>query len=194
MRSRRAKSLILILGIEIASTASNRFASAQDANGNWREYHGDYRGWRFSPMDSINKTNVSRLHPVWMHQPGDITQGLQTTPIVVDGVIYYSSGNDRVSALNSATGEQIWQYVPDLSDDAGRSLYSGYSRGVAVGHGRVLLATFDGRLIALDQASGKAAWDTRLTSPTDCNGCNFTSLPVIAGDVIVVGSTGGDLR
>ena len=193
MRSRRARSLILMLGLGIAGTSFNRLASAQDANGNWREYHGDYRGWRFSPMDSINKANVSRLHPVWIHQPGGITQGLQTTPIVVDGVIYYSSGNDRVSALNSATGEQIWQYIPDLSDDAGKSLYSGYSRGVAVGHGKVLLATFDGRLIALDQASGKVAWDTRLTSPTDCNGCNFTSPPVIAGDVIIVGSTGGDL-
>ena len=76
---------------------------AQDVNGNWTEYNGDYRSWRYSPLDKINKSNVGKLKVAWIHQPGDITSGIQVTPLVIDGVMYYIAAYNRVYAVEAAT-------------------------------------------------------------------------------------------
>jgi alcohol dehydrogenase (cytochrome c) len=72
-------------------------------------------------------------------------------------------------------------------------LFSPYSRGVAVGHGMVFIGTVDGRGIALDQKTGKEKWQVQLTDFANCHGCNFTSPPVVAGDMLTFGSTAGEL-
>jgi alcohol dehydrogenase (cytochrome c) len=188
---KEARRIASVLALTVGVLAAP--ATAQDAAGNWSEYHGDYRGWRFSPLTDVNKGNVKTLKPVWIHQAGDIKNGLQSTPIAADGIIYYVSGNDHVFALKGDTGEELWSYTPDISDDGVKSYYAGYSRGVAVGHGMVVLGTSDGRLVALDQKTGKPTWESKLTSPRQCNGCNFTSPAVWAGDVLIIGATGGDV-
>lgn len=183
----------LAIGAICAVTAVVAPASAQDANGNWTEYHGDSRGWRFSPLDAINTGNVAKLKVAWIHQPGDITSGLQATPLVIDGVLYYIGANNRVYALDATTGKQVWEYLTELDPDHIKSIFATYNRGVAVSGGKVFFGTSDGRLIALDQKTGEAVWDTRLTEPKKCHGCNFTSPPTVAGDVVIIGKTGGDL-
>src|ERR1700734_1481404 len=67
--------------------------------GDWPSYHRTYDAQRYSPLDQINKDNVKHLHVAWTDQPGDITQGLQATPIAVDGIVYYAGSFNRVFAL-----------------------------------------------------------------------------------------------
>ena len=73
--------------------------------GNWPQYHRTSNAWRYSPLDQIHTDNVHRLRVAWIHQPGDITNGLQTTPVVVDGVVYYAGPFNNVFALDAATGK-----------------------------------------------------------------------------------------
>lgn len=189
MRYGYGLALCAALGVVACSSS----LQAQDADGNWKEFNGDYRAWRYSPLNQINKTNVSKLKVAWMHQPGDISAGIQATPIVIDGVMYYSASNNRVFAIDAATGQQIWQFTTELDEDALKSIFSPYNRGVSVADGKVIFGTSDGRLMAVDQKNGTEAWQVQLTQPKDCHGCNFTSPPTIADGVAIIGKTGGDL-
>ena len=119
--------------------------------------------------------------------------GIQQTPIVIDGVIYSITSGNRVAALDGKTGQQIWVYEPRLDPLTKKVLFAPYSRGVAVGHGMVFIGTVDGRGIALDQKTGKEKWQVQLTDFVNCHGCNFTSPPVVAGDILTFGSTAGEL-
>ena len=159
--------------------------------GNWPQYHRTSNAWRYSPLDQINTDNVYRLRVAWIHQPGDITNGLQTTPVVVDGVVYYAGPFNNVFALDAATGKTLWEYRPDINDVAYELLQTGINRGVTVGHNMVYLGTVDGRFIALDQQTGMENWSSQLTNPRECD-CAFTSSPQLAGNVLIGGSTGGD--
>src|SRR5207245_10458908 len=79
----------------------------------WPMYHRTYDTHRFSPLGQINKTNVKDLGVAWVHQPGAVVQGLESTPIVVDGVLYYSGSYHRVFAVDGATGREVWDYFAE---------------------------------------------------------------------------------
>lgn len=193
-RTRRVR--ILAAGIALIATVMNTAAyaaDAEDAPGNWAQYHRDYRGWRYSPLEQINASNVKKLKVAWIHQPGDIAQGLQATPLAIDGILYYIAANNRVFAIDGSTGNELWRYQTELDPVTSKLLFASYNRGVAVAHGKVYFGTLDGRLIALDQKTGKKAWDVKLVDTAKTSGSNFTSAPTVAGDVIIIGATGGDL-
>ena len=76
----------------------------EDPN-NWPQYNRTANAWRYSPLDQINKDNVGKLSVAWIAHGGDITMGLQETPIVIDGVIYSISSGDKVAALDGKTGQ-----------------------------------------------------------------------------------------
>jgi alcohol dehydrogenase (cytochrome c) len=164
----------------------------QDPN-DWAQYNRTANGWRYSPLDQINKDNVGKLQVAWIAQGGDVTMGLQETPIVIDGVVYSISAGDKVTALDGKTGKMLWTFEPRLDPLTKKVLFAPYSRGVAVAHGMVYIATVDGRGIALDQKTGQEKWQVQLTDFADCQGCNFTSPPVVAGDMLTFGSTAGEL-
>ena len=158
----------------------------EDPN-NWPQYHRTTNAWRYSPLDQINKDNVTKLSVAWIAHGGDITMGIQETPLAIDGVIYSITAGNRVAALDGKTGQELWSFQPKLDPLTKKVLFSPYSRGVAVGHGMVFIGTVDGRGIALDQKTGKEKWQVQLTDFANCHGCNFTSPPVVAEGGIVIG-------
>ena len=180
----------------LAVACSALFATtvlAQDVKPeDWPQYHRTSNAWRYSPLDQINQDTVKNVKVAWMHQPGDIQMGLQATPIVVDGVVYYVGPNNNVYAVNGATGETLWHYQPELDPIVEEVFYVAASRGVTVGHGNVYLGTLDGRFIAIDQNTGEEKWATQITNLEECYGCLFSSPPQLAGDILFGGTTGGD--
>jgi alcohol dehydrogenase (cytochrome c) len=169
--------------------------SARIATGSpndWLSNHGSYNGWNYSGLDQINPSTVKDLSVAWMHIPGKSTRGLQSTPLVADGVLYYTTSYSRVFALNGATGELIWSYFPELDEAlVARQTHSPYNRGVALGQGKVFVGTVDGRLIALDMKTGKVAWDAKLQDSAKLT-VGFTGAPLYANGSVVIGSQGGE--
>lgn len=167
-------------------------AAAEADPADWPEYHRTSNGWRYSPLEQIDTGNVGQLKVAWIHQVGDIQNGLQATPIIQDGVVYYVGPNNNVYAVNGESGETIWHYKPELDDVVEEVLYASQNRGVTVGHGMVYLGTLDGRFIALDEKTGKEKWTAQITNPRECFGCLFSSSPQLAGNILYGGTTGGD--
>lgn len=185
----------LALALSCAGTGAIAAGDAKpgfDAPNNWPQYHRSSNAWRFSPLTQINKDTVKRLKVAWIHQPGNITHGLQATPIVLDGVLYYISANNNVWAVDAATGKTLWHYEPKLDPISKQSFYAAASRGVTVGRGKVFVGTLDGRFIALDQKTGKEVWSTPLSDLKTQYGALFSAPPQLAGDVLFGGTTGGD--
>jgi alcohol dehydrogenase (cytochrome c) len=156
---------------------------------NWMSYGGNYAAHRFSALDQINRDNVKQLMPVWMFHTGELRGGLNSTPIVVDGVMYLMGPMNRVFAINAATGEKLWSYIyklPKISIP-----YQPGSRGLAVAYGRVYFGTLDNHVVALDARTGREIWDVEVEDVRQC-GCNITSAPLVVKDKVIVGGTGGE--
>src|ERR1700721_868786 len=130
----------------------------------WRYYGHDLYNSRFQNIDQSNPSNVSQLKPAWIFHTGifDPDMAMEMTPIVINGVMYITTGDDDVYALNAATGKQIWAY--HQSDMVKISTLpvccNNDNRGVAVGGGLVFNARLDAKLVALNQTTGKVVWET----------------------------------
>ncbi len=189
-----AAAVVTALAMQALTPSTARAASGPgfDDPNNWPQYHRSYNAWRFSPLNQVNKANVKKLKVAWIHQPGNITHGLQATPIVIDGVMYTISADNNVWAINAATGKTIWHYTAKLDPVVKEVFYASASRGVTVGRGKVFVGTLDGRFIALDQKTGKELWSTPLTNMRTEYGALFSAPPQLAGNVLFGGTTGGD--
>src|SRR5215469_6376741 len=164
---------------------------AGDPNG-WLTYHGTYKSYHFSPLDQINAANVKDLEVAWTHVPGRSTRGLQSTPLVADGILYYTGSYSRTFALDGATGKLLWSFFPELDDaTVARQTHSPYTRGLALGEGRAYVGTVDGRLIALDAKTGKQVWETKLIDSAKLT-VGFTGAPLYAKGIVVIGAQGGE--
>ncbi len=154
---------------------------------NWLMYRGTYNGQGYSPLDKINTANVKRLVPVWSYSTGQV-EGHQAPPIVNNGIMFISTPQNQVLALNAKTGDQIWQYKREFPDDVQQPHPT--HRGVALYGNRVYLATMDAHVVALDAATGKVVWDTKVDEYK--NSYYFTLAPLIAKGKVMVGSSGGE--
>src|SRR6476660_845506 len=103
----------LLLALGVAGMALAADPGTEDPN-NWPQYNRTANAWRYSPLDQINKDNVSKLSVAWIAHGGDITMGIQETPLVIDGVIYSITSGNRVAALDAKTGQEFWSYQPKL--------------------------------------------------------------------------------
>ena len=126
----------------------------------------------------------------WAFQLGDVEMGFQATPLVADGVVYVIGPNNRVFALDGATGERRWHYFHELAEGQ-RPFYGVQNRGVALGHGNVYFGTADNYVVALDAKTGEEAWKVNVED-SGYFGCNITGAPIVVKDMVIVGSTGGD--
>ncbi|WER50940.1 PQQ-binding-like beta-propeller repeat protein [Cupriavidus sp. WKF15] len=186
------KALIMGIAMVGAQGAQAESGPGFDDPNNWPQYHRSYNAWRYSPLNQINRNNIKRLHVAWIHQPGVVTHGLQATPIVIDGVMYYIAADNNVFALDAATGKTLWHYKPKLAPITREVFYASASRGVTVGRGKVFVGTLDGRFVALDQKTGKELWSTQLTNQRAEQGALFSAPPQLAGNILFGGTTGGD--
>src|SRR6202044_3545732 len=143
----------------------------------WKYYGADLYNTRFADIDQINPSNVSQLKPAWTFHTGvfDPNMAMEMTPLVVNGVMYITTGDDDVFALSATTGKQIWHYSP-ASDMPKISTLpvccNNDNRGVAYGEGVVFDARLDAVLVALNAKTGKEIWQTRVDSPS--NGATMT--------------------
>ena len=168
--------------------------TARIAAGNpndWLTYHQSYNGWSYSGLDQINASNVKDLEVAWIHVPGHATRGLQSMPLVADGVLYYTGSYSRVFALDGATGASSGLTPRNSTSAVARQTHSPYNRGAAIGEGKLYVGTVDGRLIALDLKTGKVAWDTKLQDSQKLT-VGFTGAPLYAKGTVVIGSQGGE--
>ena len=131
-----------------------RINNAASEPGNWLAYGRTYEEQRFSPLTQINRENVADLGLAWYRDMGT-NRAQEATPIVVDGIMFFTSAWSRVFAMEATTGEIVWTYDPEVPGEVGRrACCDVVNRGVAVYKGRVYVGSLDGRLIALDAATG----------------------------------------
>ena len=122
----------------------------------WPTFNGDYTGQRFSPLTQINKGNVSSMTLAWAFQSR--SQGLQSMPIEVNGILYISGGN-QIWAVDARTGRQIWHFQrPGVPPGGG-------NKGVAMWKDRLYMTTFDAQLLCVDAKSGKMIWQIQIDDP-----------------------------
>ena len=180
------------LSLEAPALRADSLAVGNADPDNWSQYHRTWNAWRYSPLTQINAGNVRHLKVAWLHQAGDITNGLLSTPLVENGVMYYIAPNNNVFALDATNGKTIWHYQPKLNPIANESFYAFQSRNITLGKDYVYVGTLDGRVVAVDKKTGNEVWSTQLTDLKTCYGCLFSSTPVLAGNVLIGGTTGGD--
>src|ERR1700689_1265064 len=167
---------------------------------NWLYNGADLSNSRYADIDQINPSNVAQLKPAWTFHTGvfDPNMSMEMTPIVFDGRMFVTTGDDDVFALSATTGAQIWHYSP-ASDMPKISTLpvccNNDNRGVAYGEGLVFDARLDAVLVALDAKSGKEVWQTRVDLSS--NGAGMTLAPqylTTSSGVaeVIVGVTGGE--
>ena len=164
-------------------------ALSDDTSGdNWLAFGRTYSEQRFSPLTQVNDTTVSRLAPDWVLElPTD--RGLVSTPLVVDGVMYFIGGMNVVRAVNAASGALLWEFDPELQAVAGQ-LRAGWdhNRGIGFWKDKVYLATWDGRLIAIDARTGKEVW--RVRTFEEGKPLYITGAPKIFKGKVLIGNGG----
>ncbi|MDQ6925789.1 MAG: PQQ-dependent dehydrogenase, methanol/ethanol family [Candidatus Eremiobacteraeota bacterium] len=175
---------------------SARIARARSAEPqNWLTYYGAYDGQRYSQLDQITTRNARRLGVAWQKDfaqdnPSAKKQAMEAAPIVVDGVMYVTTGGQTaVYALDARTGREIWKHETHVSDSL--PLCCGWvNRGVAVAEGRVYFVTLDAKLHALDASTGREAWQTALADPQ--SGYSATVAPLVVKNLVLVGISGAE--
>jgi len=144
---------------KVAAVDAARLAAADAEPGNWMSYGRTYDEQRFSPLKLITADNVSGLKLAWHLDLDAAHRAQESTPVVVDGVMYVTTAWSKVYALDPATGRQIWMFDPAVPGPTGfKACCDVSNRGVAVWNGKVYLGTMDARLIALDAKTGKPVW------------------------------------
>ncbi len=174
------------------ATPDRGLSSAAGAPQNWSAGGRDVGGTYYSPLKLINPGNIGQLGFAWQ-QVLDGKRGQEATPIVIDGVIYTSGSWGYMYALNAVTGDLLWRYDPKPAYQAARNPCCDLvNRGVAVWRGRVYGASVDGRLHAVDAATGRKIWEAD-TIANHSLPYSITGAPQIAGDVVVIGNSGSDM-
>jgi PQQ-dependent dehydrogenase (methanol/ethanol family) len=173
-----------------AAVDEARMLAAHDEPGQWLSYGRTYDEQRYSPLDQITAQNIDELGLAWFADI-PLNRGQEATPIVVDGVIYLGSSWSNVFAYDATTGEQLWRYDPEVPRDWAVNVCCGVvNRGVAAWNGKIFVGTLDGRLVALDAATGEEVWDV-YTIDRNWRYSTTGAVRVVKGRVLV-GNSGAE--
>ncbi|WP_200808600.1 pyrroloquinoline quinone-dependent dehydrogenase [Tistlia consotensis] len=161
--------------------------AAGDGN-NFLHTNGNYAQTRYYPARQINTSNVSKLRPAWVFQT-EVSESMETTPIVVNGVMYVTTAFNHVYALNAKTGEELWHFKHNMGPIT-TYCCGPNNRGVAVSGNKVFMGTLDAKLVALDAATGKQLWEAEVADPEQ--GYSETMAPTVVDGKVLIGTNGGE--
>jgi quinohemoprotein ethanol dehydrogenase len=174
-----------------AAVDASRMAAADSEPGNWMSTGRTYSEQHFSPLEKINVGNVKQLGLAWSYDLDAAHRAQESTPLVIDGVMYVTSAWSKVFALNAKTGAAIWTYDPKVPGRVGvNACCDAVNRGAAAWQGRIYSGTLDGRLLALDAATGKLDWEV-MTVP---EGQRYTisGAPRVFKNMVLIGNGGAE--
>jgi len=192
VKTRDSLSLLFVVSLVLSMAAcrtSSPSAPAGDA-ADWTMYGGTNNEQRFSPLDQIGEQNVGQLGLLWSRELGT-SRGLEATPLVSNGVIYTTGAWSVAYALDAKSGEILWTFDPKVPRARVRTICCDVvNRGVALYHGKVYLGTLDGRLIALDAATGNPVWTA--VTVDQSKPYAITGAPRIARGMVLIGNAGSE--
>ncbi len=165
-----------------------RLMNAADEPHNWLTYSGNYKAQRHTTLDQITPGNVDQLELQWVFQARSL-QVFQTTPLVVDGMMYLTEAPNTVYAVDAEQGQVFWRYEYTPSRDS-RPCCGRVNRGLAILGDTLFMGTIDAQLIAIDAVSGQPIWQTSVESPSA--GYALTLAPLIVKDKVIVSVAGGE--
>ncbi len=186
--------VLKLAGAALSFTAAIAMAagpSPADSGNEWAAHGRDHAEQRYSPLNQITTENVSQLGLAWF-TPMSERGGYQSTPLVIDGRLYVTTPWSKVYAFDAKTGKALWKYDPEVPREmAGTSLCCNISnRGVAFWKGKIIWATLDGRLVAVDAKTGKKKWEVQVTDRDQAY--SITGAPRIGNGIVFIGQGGGE--
>ena len=177
------------VGTANVTPVTQAMLNAADKNAtNFLLTNGNYAQTRFHPAKQINQKNVKNLHVAWIYQT-DVKESLETSPIVVDGVMFVTTSYSHVYALDAKTGRELWHYNHKMGPIT-TYCCGPNNRGVQVLNDMVYLATLDAKLIALSAKTGDVVWKTDIADPE--MGYSETMAPTVVKDKVLIGTNGGE--
>jgi alcohol dehydrogenase (cytochrome c) len=158
--------------------------AAQEPGDDWLTYGGAYASHRHSTLDQINTRNVNMLGLRWMYQLEGVRDKLESTPIIRDGIMYFTAAPGRVVAVDASSGQQVWEYIHKYTFIGGGEGPLEQNRGVALLGDKVFVGTWDSRLVALSAATGRELWEVAVGQYP---GTYISGAPLVLHDLVVTG-------
>ncbi len=162
--------------------------NAGQQGADWLHTNGDYAQTRFYPGKQINVGNVKKLKPEFTFQ-AEVRESMETTPIVVDGIMYMTTSYNPVYALDAVNGKEFWHYKHKMGPIT-TYCCGPNNRGVAIEGGKLFMGTLDAKLVSLDAKTGKLLWETEIADPE--KGYSETMAPTVVDGKVLIGINGGE--
>ena len=187
-----ALTTLMLMGVAGTARADQALDAALATPGEWPTYGHGYDNTRFSPLKQIDTANVGHLKLAYAFQLGSLRSN-ESTPLVIGDTLYVSTswGPRYVYALDARTGAMKWKYEPEIPDDVLQyACCDVNSRGVSFADGKLFVGRLDGKLTAVDAATGKEVWTADVVDYKQ--GSVITSPPLVVKDMVITGFGGGE--
>jgi len=171
-----------------AQVSFDRLVQSAREPQNWLTYNGNLHSTHYSALDRIKLTNVSTLDLKWVFQAQSLEK-FEATPLVVDGVMYLTEPPNNVVAIDTRTGRPYWMYRHPMPE-ATYNCCGNVNRGLAILDDTLFLGTLDGQLLAIDAATGRVKWKSKVAEAT--HGYSLTVAPLVVKDKVIIGTAGGE--
>jgi alcohol dehydrogenase (cytochrome c) len=180
--------LSLLIPVLHAQVTYDRLLRPSDEPQNWLTYSGSYSSQRYSLLRQVTPANVKNLEQKWIFQAESLEK-FETTPLVVDGIMYITQAPSDVVALDAKTGRVFWIYRYVVSTDV-RPCCGSVNHGLAILGDTLYLATLDAHLVALDAKGGRPLWKVKVANAA--SGYAMTLAPLVVKDKVIIGVAGGE--